>query len=1127
MPDERPEQNFYPKKPANAADFKKAVAWFGGRELIASLKGVIIYAIYGENIDPRSWMKANSYPNNEEEIIHHEKEKVQPKIEQKIQNQIKKEKAGNSVEEANLYSVMNTEAVEKIKKNEDVQASISREVEQEWAKKIFDYWEWKRTHYEKWKDFSENREFWKNLQPEDKTLKEFWFDYIADSGDGQMGVYNVACMCLSDLWLEVSKEEKNDDANAEKAPKEVEKAKPKVTFEPPEKIDPNKQMLLPRGAFLFVGGDTAYHASNYETLFERFQVPFRWAFTSVRSFLADKYFLKEIKTESFEKTNEKSNTEILENTSKELEGRIPAFINGKLYSDTEPPRPIFGIPANHDYYDGIDGFNRLFRRPPFDDIEENMTYKGSRGKLLLQIPTFSREQEASYIAIRLPFDWWMFGIDSENEKLDFRQELFFKQIIEKKPRKLILTTPEPTTVFGKKSADEDKTAVYLKTITAALGLSQPFLTDGKLKPENQDNEVLSKTAPISQTKAVPKDNESKADLSKKYCRLDLSGDVHHYARYWGENTKNFKTDKFSSNNYASVVSGGGGAFFDVTRTFIGKPLDENGNPLIEDGKVRGEIPPQEIYPSEKESVSKTADRIFDLWNIRKGGYVQIAGALIAVIIFFFLNYYSNVSEIDWGAEVFTSSFYMSNINYFGAIVFLMAVAAFVFASSFTLNKLIKTLKEKSLKGQLNEEIDGRVKQASYTFIPLIFATAVYLLFLLFAYDQNIVFKSNLSKIEGYFLSLILLLHLLISISVLWLSSEYTNWLTVRFKIIRKFKRKTFTQRLEDPNEPTNWKILKLLGKLSRIYSYKYIPANLLIVLAVVLLIIGINLFGWVEIAVTLADLLFTLTIVGVSILVSYFFACKVGAAYHRAGINKFYFFLLGSWHAFLQLVTPYILFFYGSWKVILGVFLLVILLNGSAILSYIIKKLFPRKNKDSLSNKIADFRLAALLTKIIDSRWLFFLWIIFGLLVISLPFIFRNTISFYDNIKYFVGSYLNTFDFYNNLQSLFNRLFMTDAGTFDKYIEVLISVAIVGYIGFVMSRVWLSWYLAVSMIFDGHNNEVGGAARIEGFKHILRVKVEEEKLTVYVIGFDEAEPELKDLNLKLVDKFVLESQSIS
>ena len=95
MPDEKSSQSLYPKKPVNASDFKKAVAWFGGRELVASLKGVIMYAIYGENIDPRSWMKANEYPNVEEKIIQQEIENEEAKIrneEEKLQKKLEIEK---------------------------------------------------------------------------------------------------------------------------------------------------------------------------------------------------------------------------------------------------------------------------------------------------------------------------------------------------------------------------------------------------------------------------------------------------------------------------------------------------------------------------------------------------------------------------------------------------------------------------------------------------------------------------------------------------------------------------------------------------------------------------------------------------------------------------------------------------------------------------------------------------------------------------------------------------------------------------------------------------------------------------------------------------------------------------
>jgi hypothetical protein len=50
---------------------------------------------------------------------------------------------------------------------------------------------------------------------------------------------------------------------------------------------------------------------------------------------------------------------------------------------------------------------------------------------------------------------------------------------------------------------------------------------------------------------------------------------------------------------------------------------------------------------------------------------------------------------------------------------------------------------------------------------------------------------------------------------------------------------------------------------------------------------------------------------------------------------------------------------------------------------------------------------------------------------------------------------------------------------------------------------------------------VGGAARIESFKHIVRIRLTPRTLTAYVIGFDEPKAEGGDLRLKLVDHFQL------
>ena len=76
-------------------------------------------------------------------------------------------------------------------------------------------------------------------------------------------------------------------------------------------------------------------------------------------------------------------------------------------------------------------------------------------------------------------------------------------------------------------------------------------------------------------------------------------------------------------------------------------------------------------------------------------------------------------------------------------------------------------------------------------------------------------------------------------------------------------------------------------------------------------------------------------------------------------------------------------------------------------------------------------------------------------------------------------------------------------------------------LGAVMSCVWFGWYLAVALAFNGHNNEAGGAARIEEFKQFIRFKVTENELTGYVIGFDDPKVDGKDLELKIIDCFTL------
>lgn len=1028
-------QKYFPLKPKTEEGFKEPVSWLGGRELIASLKGTLIYSIYGESIDPRPWMKSNPFPA--------------------------------------------------VTENGEVQ--IDKVVNEAWAKKDAEYWNWKRTRFEFWEEYFNGKSL-PNLN-EQGEFKEFWFDYIADTGDGQRGVYGVGCLCLSDLWLT---EDKTGAA---------------VNF----KVgDATKETLLPRGSFLFVGGDTAYHVADYSSIHERFQTPFRWAFASVREFMikhyrlkddAEKYFISEGETLPI-LTDGKFN----EKWDGTLSKKNPSHPNE--FWDTEPLRPIFGVPANHDYYDGLDGFNRLFRRPPFETVEENRIDKKYSDALPLKIPTFRREQEASYTALRLPFGWWYLGIDSENEKLDFRQRAFFKQLLERwKPKKLIVSTPEPTTVFGRECAEEDKTATYLKAITESIGLQQPFLTDGKLLP-------------------IKTDSDGVIFEPGEYCRLDLSGDVHHYARYWGPVNKDFgqkeHAKEHASENYASLVAGGGGAFFDSTGTLIGKSkVTKNGRQET----VAGEIPPQITFPDKDCSQIASADRIFDLWNIRKGGYVQSAGAIIAVIISFSLTG-GNISETGGNIYGFFQNLrhkiIACELDGWTVGAALLASLSFFAVSGCLLHKLNIKLKDRRGSGDeknSGESDNGRIRQLRVPLFCFVFGLFVYVfLFLAPRWQTSGI---SLETLHPYAKSFLLLLHLVGVGLLAWLSIEYSNWLLLRFKFVRESGEKpdgwlnlifnaSFIEKIDNLWSKRDT-LLKKAVETYKKQTVENVPILVLNFCAVAMLILAIYLFGDRKFSEIGVDLVFTAIVLG-GLFGLIYFAVSTGASYQK-GINKYGFGLIGLWHALLQLLTPFILVYYADWRFVIFVVALSVFTNGFSGAHAMLKFLFldiddPKTTgwKKSLWRGMT-WRFGAWLMKRGNAYLLAVVWVIYGLIILVTPLLL---------ITYAQTNVQST----GNIISSLVREYLPST---IRWLPVVLLLLIVAYLGYRMSRVWFSWYLAVSLLFNGHNNEAGGAARIQGYKHILRIKVEKDKLTVYVIGFDDAEIELDKLKPRLVDKFELKS----
>ncbi len=101
--------------------------------------------------------------------------------------------------------------------------------------------------------------------------------------------------------------------------------------------------------------------------------------------------------------------------------------------ETPEPHPaVFAIPGNHDWYDGLISFMRLFGQPRW-------------------IGGWRTRQKRSYFAIRLPQNWWIWALDYQLESdIDQVQVDFFKKVAEQMPTggKVILVTAEPDWIYG-------------------------------------------------------------------------------------------------------------------------------------------------------------------------------------------------------------------------------------------------------------------------------------------------------------------------------------------------------------------------------------------------------------------------------------------------------------------------------------------------------------------------------------------------------------------------------------------------------------------------------------------------------------------------------------------------------
>lgn len=297
----------------------------------------------------------------------------------------------------------------------------------------------------------------------------------------------------------------------------------------PGELAPDRDLEV--GPFVFFGGDTAYHISDELTLRERVVQPFQRAL-----------------------------------------GR-----RGERGEQLELPceRLLFGIPGNHDYYDNLVGFNRMFRRP----------FRAPEG--VLQIPGHALRQEASYVKILLPGGWQLWGVDLASG-LDFRQWRYFGEV----PDKLILCVAAPPLAFGKVQVPADPEDARHKAYHRLFNL-----------PEGAEVELAPEAVARS--------------LAPGQCRLHIAGDEHHYVRYdsapAGPATTPATGGAAPPSHAVTVVSGGGGAFLHPTETRL------------------GDLARTRPYPSVETSSKLTAGLVNPKTTF-SGGLIWAVGAVLAALL---------------------------------------------------------------------------------------------------------------------------------------------------------------------------------------------------------------------------------------------------------------------------------------------------------------------------------------------------------------------------------------------------------------------------------------------------------------------------------------------------------------
>ena len=220
---------------------------------------------------------------------------------------------------------------------------------------------------------------------------------------------------------------------------------------------------------------------------------------------------------------------------------------------------LYAVPGNHDWYDGLTSFLRLFCHQRW-------------------IGGWRTQQKRSYFAVKLPHRWWLWGIDIQLEAdIDLPQIEFFEKIADSDQHfagsKVILCTGTPSWT------DEIRKKKKRERLESGSGYANLGFFEKRVIVRRGGEPVLT-----------------------------LTGDAHHYCRYFGSHPE-------SGKQRHKITAGGGGAYLLGTHS-MPREIELDDSLKDEDPPVVYKRGPA-LFPTRKESFCQTFRAMLLPWKGRK------------------------------------------------------------------------------------------------------------------------------------------------------------------------------------------------------------------------------------------------------------------------------------------------------------------------------------------------------------------------------------------------------------------------------------------------------------------------------------------------------------------------------